>query len=292
MNRFASAIFVLTVAAAAYATTCLDAYRYADMGVHSYIQVYDAYVDSSYQYLADDDFVMSKYEYENGAISKITRNDSGKEVAQQINIFNDDSKLSGTGEEYYYQKSINGDTISVLFKIFEDGKEIVYDLGKYFTSGSISYSKEYREKYCEEGSCYSELNVYTYISNDTLYDIVVQSYEDGYLDTTQHEIVILDSQDSLKCSEWYYDDEDREFYEHTKIEVIDDEDGFVVVSTRLHDGYLRKDFMRYVNGKVPENEGVTHVGRRAIVNPAPSKMFMRDLKGRKQNKRVPYHVIF
>ena len=46
MNRFASAIFVLTVAAAAYATTCLDAYRYADMGVHSYIQVYDAYVDS------------------------------------------------------------------------------------------------------------------------------------------------------------------------------------------------------------------------------------------------------
>ena len=92
MNRFASAIFVLTVAAAAYATTCLDAYRYADMGVHSYIQVYDAYVDSSYQYLADDDFVMSKYEYENGAISKITRNDSGKEVAQQINIFNDDAK--------------------------------------------------------------------------------------------------------------------------------------------------------------------------------------------------------
>ncbi|MBS7391373.1 MAG: hypothetical protein KIG51_04660, partial [Fibrobacter sp.] len=61
MNRFASAIFVLTVAAAAYATTCLDAYRYADMGVHSYIQVYDAYVDSSYQYWADDDFVMSKY---------------------------------------------------------------------------------------------------------------------------------------------------------------------------------------------------------------------------------------
>ena len=180
----------------------------------------------------------------------------------------------------------------VLFKIFEDGKEIVYDLGKYFTSGSISYSKEYREKYCEEGSCYSELNVYTYISNDTLYDIVVQSYEDGYLDTTQHEIVILDSQDSLKCSEWYYDDEDREFYEHTKIEVIDDEGGFVVVSTRLHDGYLRKDFMRYVNGKVPENEGVTHVGRRAIVNSTPSKMFMRDLKGRKQNKRVPYHVIF
>lgn len=292
MNRFASAIFVLTVAAAAYATTCLDAYRYADMGVHSYIQVYDAYVDSSYQYLADDDFVMSKYEYENGAISKITRNDSGKEVVQQINIFNDDSKLSGTGEEYYYQKSINGDTISVLFKIFEDGKEIVFNEAKYFSSGMTFYEKEYREKYCEEGSCYTELNVYTYISNDTLYDIVVQSYEDGYLDTTQHEIVILDSQDPLKCSVWSYEDEDREFYEHTKIEVIDDEGGFVVVSTRLHDGYLRKDFMRYVNGKAPENEGVTHVGRRVIVNPTPSKMFMRDLKGRKQNKRVPYHVIF
>lgn len=292
MNRFASAIFVLTVAAAAYATTCLDAYRYADMGVHSYIQVYDAYVDSSYQYWADDDFVMSKYEYENGAISKITRNDSGNEVAQQINIFNDDSKLSGTGEEYYYQKSINGDTISVLFKIFEDGKEIVFYEAKYFSSGMTLYEKEYREKYCEEGSCYTELNVYTYISNDTLYDIVVQSYEDGYLDTTQHEIVILDSQDPLKCSVWSYEDEDREFYEHTKIEVIDEDGGFVVVSTRLHDGYLRKDFMRYVDGKVPENEGVTHVGRRAIVNPTPSKMFMRDLKGRKQNKRVPYHVIF
>lgn len=292
MHRFSTAIFVLTVAAAAYATNCLDAYRYADMGVHSYIQVYDAYVDSSYQYWADDDFVMSKYEYENGAISKITRNDSGKEVAQQINIFNDDSKLSGTGEEYYYQKSINGDTISVLFKIFEDGKEIVFNEAKYFSSGMTFYEKEYREKYCEEGSCYTELNVYTYISNDTLYDIVVQSYEDGYLDTTQHEIVILDSQDPLKCSEWSYDDEDRKFYEHTKIEVIDDEGGFVVVSTRLHDGYLRKDFMRYVDGKVPENEGVTHVGRRAIVNPTPSKMFMRDLKGRKQNKRVPYHVIF
>lgn len=292
MHRFASAIFVLTVAAAAYATTCLDAYRYADMGVHSYIQVYDAYVDSSYQYWADDDFVMSKYEYENGAISKITRNDSGKEVAQQINIFNDDSKLSGTGEEYYYQKSINGDTISVLFKIFEDGKEIVFYEAKYFSSGMTLYEKEYSEKYCEEGSCYSELNVYTYISNDTLYDIVVQSYEDGYLDTTQHEIVILDSQDPLKCSEWYYDDEDREFYEHTKIEVIDDEGGFVVVSTRLHDGYLRKDFMRYVDGKVPENGETTSVKRRFISKPSSNKMFMRDLKGRKQNKRVPYHVIF
>ncbi|OWV13529.1 MULTISPECIES: hypothetical protein [unclassified Fibrobacter] len=292
MNRFSTAIFVLTVAAAAYATTCLDAYRYADMGVHSYIQVYDAYVDSSYQYWADDDFVMSKYEYENGAISKITRNDSGKEVAQQINIFNDDSKLSGTGEEYYYQKSINGDTISVLFKIFEDGKEIVFYEAKYFSSGMTLYEKEYSEKYCEEGSCYSELNVYTYISNDTLYDIVVQSYEDGYLDTTQHEIVILDSQDPLKCSVWSYEDEDREFYEHTKIEVIDDEGGFVVVSTRLHDGYLRKDFLRYVDGKVPENCETTSVKRRFISKPSSNKMFMRDLKGRKQNKRVPYHVIF
>jgi len=288
MKRCIFAILVLLTAVAARATTCLDAVRYIDMGTNTFIQVYDAYVDSTYDYWSENgEYISSKYEYKNGLISKLSRDDFGEYYSFQFTFVDDESSLTGVGEELFYQKNKYGDTTFVVLKMFENGKETVFTQTKFTSTAMTVYDKEYKEKKCESGSCYIEINTSLYVSNDTLYDVVVQLFEDGSVDTTELDIYILDSQNSLKCTRWRYDYDRREFIENSKYEITENDGGFVLTSTRLHDEFLQKYFMRYVEGYSPSS-----IRHRLFKTSVPNKMFMRDLKGRKQNKLQPYRVIF
>ena len=278
-------LFVLLASAIAPASTCLDIVAMEALNP-TYLSRY-LLIDSINTYVPQREFIAEsytalKYTHE-GTKVKIVRKHSNEEIGTEFNatLYDDESKIAGAGTENIFQTKIEGDSIISLFEQYEDGLLVERDERKFFASGALIYMKriDYRD------STYELNKVDYFYREDTLFNVITSSYKGGDFDTAQYNFFIANSENPMECVQWRRRPAEEYFYEYVGIK-IDEKPSGIVWSKTYVDGRVDQFFYIYAD------EQPSVVAEKIVPLAAVKKLRMRDPKGSKLQKRLPYRVVF